>query len=492
MNRTREKKEVYINPFQEDFVKATQPMVIGVAGRGVGKSATIGIRNRLQMSNIARAKIFFASTTYNQILTKTLPSIEQMWNQFGLREYISPAEPGHYVIGKKPPREFMNPYSPPRKYMNVISFFNGFTIELLSMDRPDLARGGSYDGGEIDEAALIKQEFLTKVLLPSVRGNRHRFRHYMHQQVAMYTSMPWKQSGQYILDYEQKAKAYPDEYFYREATALENIEILGQKGIDRLRREMSPLEFEVEVMNKRITRVEDGFYHAFDEEKHTYTPGYKYAEGERGIFTESRKDYNNEHLLELSFDFSGWFNGVLVIQTNGKTEQVIDSFYTKEERKIAELVDDFCDAYMDHKFKMVRVWGEPRGWDKNPTGPAIYAQIQQQLTARGWQVDIRARAERTAEHVLRHHFMNEVLKEQMQNLPVIRINDESCKDLIIAIHLTEITPDFKKNKKKERDRTFPQEHAPHFTDMLDYYIYGKYSHFMKGMDRKKGNRVTFG
>lgn len=469
-------QEFYINKKQEEFLKGNQRIKVSVWGRGAGKSSLIGIRNRIGMSELPRAKIFFSSSTYAQILTKTMPAIEAMWQTFGLKEYVSAEDKGHYVIGKKPPKEFIQPYSPPRKYQNVITFFNGFTIEFLSMDRPDLARGGSYDGGDIDEAALVHREHFAKVLLPSVRGNSHHFNSPMHQQVCLYTSMPWKSSGSWILDYEAKALSDPDTYFYLEATAEDNLKVLGKDYIEILRKEMSPLEFAVEVMNQRMNRTEGQFYHEFNDQVHCYQPAYIYAEGERGIALEGiQGDYNPEQIIELSMDFSGWFNGMLCIQPEKNEDKIFDLFFVKDDKKINHMIDEFCHIYIGHRLKIVRVWGEPRGHDRQPNSGSLFEQVKAKFSEHGWACEIKAKPIRTTAHAVRHYFMNELLEEKNRRLPKMRINQDKCKELIIAIQMTAVKPDFTKDKSKEKDRNFPQEHAPHFTDMLDYYFFEKYS-----------------
>lgn len=466
MSRT---KKIFLNNKQRRFINAQQKTRCFVGGRGSGKSTCIGVVNRMRASVMPRAKVFFASTTYNQILTKTLPAIENMWQMMGMQEDI------HYVVGKRPPKHFDLPYSPPRNHTNVISLMNGYCIEMLSMDRADLARGGSYDGGDIDEAALVNSEDFQKILIPSIRGNSHRFRTHWHQNVNLYTTIPWKPSGFWIFDFEEKAKIYPDEYYYIESTAYDNIEILTQKGIDRMQREMGYLAFQVEVMNKRITKVEDGFYSALDEDKHGYTPTYEYGQGERGITVTGTKDVDKENFLELSFDFSGWFNCVTIWQESKGEEHCKDALHVKGSKKLDDLIDLFANKYKGHHRKFVRIWGEPRGHDRQPMTPSIYESLTAMFNRKGWQVEISVPpGRRTSNHKDRHTFVNEVLSESNPSYPKVRWNEDSCKDVIIAMNSTQVRPDFTKDKSKEKIRSFPQEHAPHYTDTVDYYLVQKH------------------
>lgn len=482
----RRNKSVYHNPKQIAFLKARQKFRVNVWGRGSGKSTAIASINYIKMRYLPRAKVFFSSSTYNQILTKTLPPIEAMWSTLGLKENL------HFVVGRRPPKNFNRPYAPPRKYENVVTFFNGYTIEFLSMDRPDLARGGSYDGGDIDEAGLVPQDRLNRVLLPSIRGNRNRFSHWLHHNKNLYSSMPWKSTGQYLLDYAEKAVAYPDLYFYSEATAEDNLVVLGKEGIAELRRELTHEEFMVEVMNQPLRRVPDGFYPHFNEKQHTYAPEYVYGEGKRGVTVEGAKDVNTKAMLEVALDFGGWFSCASVWQEDLGVERCINTFHVKEDGTLNDLVDAICGEYAGHKFRRVRVWGEPRGHDKSATGDTVYDQVARRFRYNGWYVEVRApRGYRGSAHEQRHYFLNDILSEQYLHLPKVRINEETCRDMIYAIMMTSIKPDFKKDKSKERDRTYPQEHAPHYTDGLDYYFMQKYFSKAKQHGMKLDDPVVF-
>jgi len=467
-------KGIYVNEKQQQFLQAKQPIKMLVGGRGSGKSSLIGLEQGPKLRHLPRAKTFFVSTTYSQILTKTLPSIEAMWHRMGLKEHESRQSPGHYIVGRRPPASWTKPYSRPRKYDNVITFWNGYTIEFLSMDRPDLQRGGSYDGGSGDEISLVKKEHINKVLLPAIRGNRHRFRSHLHQQFSMYCSMPWERDGNWVLDYEQKMEQFPDEYFYLETTAYDNVEVLGERGIEMMRRELSYLEFAVEVMNERITRTEEAFYHAFDSSHHCYTPAFQYGEGKRGILVKGTDAIDLKKPFDISLDFSGWINCMTIYQNSGREERMVDALYVKTPKSLNDLVDDFCIKYADHKKKIVYAWGEPRGHDKNPFGITFFNALKDRFLKNGWSCVIKAHAGRTNNHEDRYILINDILKEENHAHPRLRINREECKDPIIALQITKTKDDHKKDKSKEKDRNFPQEHAPHFTDTIDYYFMQKY------------------
>jgi hypothetical protein len=490
------KKAIYWNSKQLQFLQATQPIKIFLGGRGSGKSTTESGEQYKLAAGMPRSKGFLSSTTYNQILTKTLPAVESKWAQMGL------IEGADYVIGVKPPAGFEKCLEEPRKYDNVVSFSNGRRIEMLSMDRPDLARGGSYTDGAVDEMALVPQEHITKVLLPSLRmGLRDFGDSPLYRSFRGYTSIPWKPSGYYILDYEEKAKSNPGTYFFQESTAWDNVDVLGEEFIRMLERELPYLEFLVEVMNKRIRKVQDAFYHRFDPDKHTYQVRYLYDTGDRGIISNGIADqhYKPDGPIDFSFDFSGWFNPAIAFQEGftkeGNTRRMVEygihQFHVKPEQgKVPELVDMICNHYQNHKHKVCGIWGEPRGHDQKPdTLETVYQQIQKRFRSHGWTADIKVKPGQVKRHVERNTYMNDLLGESNPALPLVRLNDQTCKDAIIAMQVTGTKPDGSKDKSRESDRLFPQEHAPHYTDLIDYFLMQKHGWKVKSM-RSRGAMDT--
>jgi hypothetical protein len=473
---------LYLNPKQLQFFDANKPYKMFLGGRGSGKSTIEGLEQYQDMATMPKGLGFLAAPTYASLLNITLPASEQMWGDLGM------IEGEDYVVGKKPPATFEKSYKEPRKYENVISWANGYRLVMFSMDRPDLNRGGSFCAGALDEAALTPYQHVTKVLLPSIRGFVKEFRHARRGTFRAYTSIPWKPSGYWTLDYEQKSQSDPKNYHFTEATALDNIEALGADYVERLQAEMPYLEFLVEVMNERIKKVQDAFYHRFDPEKHTYTVQYLYDDSAKGIITKGTLDkhYKPEALLDVSFDFSGYFNCAAVFQeantrVSGRTcivEHMLHQFFVKVEHgKVAELVDKIAEHYQSHANKLIRLWGEPRGHDPKPdTHRTLFQQIQDRFASLGWRCEIRVKATQVRSHKERNMFINDLLAESNPMLPMLRINDATCKDVIIAMQVTSTKEDGGKDKSRERDRLFPQEHAPHFTDVLDYYLTQKHGH----------------
>ncbi len=362
------------------------------------------------------------------------------------------------------------------------------------MDRPDAGRGGSYDYGEVDEAALVSKKHIDSVLLPTLRGNLRRYRTHLLHSICFYTSMPRKSKGMWVLDLKDQALAYPDDIYYQEGSAMENLAILGDDYIERHRKTLPHIEFMMEIMNVMQTKLPDGFYPAFDRDRHTYQPRYIYTSGAKGIEVKGTKCGNPKKHLDISMDFSGWFQCATVWQEERNVEKCLHQFHVKGNEKIKDLVDQICEHYKDHKLKYVRLYGEPRGHDRNAYGPTIWDQIVKRFARHGWDAEVIVKpGTQVMSHQQRHEMMDEVLREDDTRMPSLRFNEDMAANVIISIENTDITKDFKKNKSKEKDRDYPQENAPHYSDTVDYFIEQKYGwKWTGGGEYVGGGDVVFG
>lgn len=476
-------KRVYFNQKQIDFVTAPQKIKTCVAGRGWGKSTVISLILLFMLKAMPRAKIFFSSTTIEQIKNMTLPPVLAKLAEMGI------IEGKHFVVGKDPwgansrCKWFKRPIAPVKKYDNVITFWNGFTVVMLSAAKPNSQRGGSYDAGIVDEAAFVKRGFWEKVLLKMVRGNLYKYDTPLHHSIFILTSQPRTSEGMWVLAMEQMAAAFPETYLFLWASARDNVVVLGEEWFRIQKQTSSHLDYLIEVENVRLKKLPDGFYHRLDEKKHEYRP--------IKDFTGRMLDVRADELLEASFDFKGKFNCCSVWQEQEFTERCVRQFFVKDAKKINGLVDDICLHFKDHRFKYIRLWGEPRGRDDNSIDEDIFTLISNRFKKNGWVVEIMVpKGRQTKRHKERFNFMEIIMDEEDYRLPKIRFNAEACENVIISMQGTDINPDYTKNKSAEKDPNFPQENAPHFGDTVDYYLY--YKHAWRLSDDSNSRAGTVG
>lgn len=484
-------KTIYLNAKQLAFAQAMQKKKVFVGGRGAGKSTVNGVQSFQFATFLPRSKGFILGLTYVQILTKFLPPVFDMWRNMSLVEHTDQRK-GHYVVGKRPPSNWQTPYQSPKYFNNVISFWNGVCIELISFDRANLNRGGNYDWGIIDEAALIPKERWDKEIRPSIRGNIYRFSHPCHQSMVFTTSMPWLQSGMWIVDMEEEMRQSPQEVFYVEATAEDNKDVLGERYLRDLRRDLPQLIYQVEVMNMRLARLPNGFYEQFDDRRHTYSNRFIYTDMEAGV-TYIEEDYSPIVPIELSFDFGAKFTCCIVGQEVAREMRIIHNFYDKRDMTVGNAEDTaaqddiitsvvkmFAAKYAGRHKSWINLWGDRNGNSRQANSTlTFFEQIERELSKYGFQVSLMVERRLDPLHEQKHLVINKLLSESDPHMPRIRINQTTCKELIVSIKQSPITAEFKKDKSSER-QDVPQERATHLSDAFDCLIYPKYHHQIEG------------
>lgn len=464
--------EVYFNARQIEFATAKQKIRVWIGGRGSGKSAGLALIIRRCVEELPRGKYLFASTTLEQILNSTLPPVLKKLEELGFVDGL------HFVVGKRPPDWFKTPFSPPKDYDNVLTFFNGFSLVFVSTAKPAGKRGGSYDGAIVDEAAFVKATTFKKVIVPMVRDNLGKYDSDLHQCIFLLTSQPTTADGHFVMEFEKEHLADPNQVLFLWTSARDNELVLGSEWFDLMRSTMGYSEYLSEVENVRQRKLPKSYYHTFDRDRHGYTKS-------PDAFARRKDD-----LIEVVWDFSGHFNCASVWQEYKGVEYCIGRFHTKlGEKKALGVVDKIVKAYSDHRFRYVRLWGEPRGKDDNPySDDDLYTSIQRHFEAASWHTEQKIASGKQAQrHKQRHFLFEKIFNESEPTYPRIRISLTDAEDVAIAIEKTGILPTFQKDKSMEGSDQFPQEWAPHYTDGMDNYIDQKYGWRFSNRNEQPGN-----
>jgi hypothetical protein len=486
-------KKIYLNRKQQEFLDAAQKTKTGIWGRGTGKTTIIADHIVDFIHQMPRSKGALLMKTFGQAYTKALPEIFDRQAEYGFQEHMSMAEPGHFVVCKTPPKWWGKPFKQPRKYDNTITYINGTMFDLLSFDRPDLSRGGSYDWLIVDEAALINYDQFKKTVRPLLRGNTRKWNHPKRFTLIIFTSRAWKPSGKWTETImKQLAAEHPDMYFYSEASAEENLEVLGADYFDRMKLEMDPLTYSVEILNKPISKLPNAFYEFLDEDKHTYEPEYTYNYEDDSWQISEENDVRSDLPLEPSFDFNAKFTSATIWQDLRPADnklRMLRNFYVKY-TNIEVLIDNICDHYTNHPTKIVNIYGGKDGLSKFKlhNDLTIYDRIMQKFHSRGWHailcVDVSLA---DVAHKLKYLVINNVLRGTNPELPTVEINAQSGKETFISMLNSPIRGDFEKDKSSESDNNVDQEFATHLSDTFDNYVYPKTRHIEANQSNEQQN-----
>lgn len=505
----------------------------GVWGRGTGKTqGPIANRAIFGVKSMPRGATGIVGTTYTQLLDRTLPPLIKSFEKFG---YIHGK---HFWVRKKPPEKFNIPEAiyPVLKPEYAIYWFNGHVFHLISQDKPGMANGKNLDAIIADEVRFMNHDKYMSDIAPTNRGNLEYFGHLPHHHmVTMYTDMPTTTSGRWIFDKEQhvnKSKVaeiisiqiaqnqlkqelrHPrtttprkkylakkiDNYqfvlnelrrgsvYYSEASSLDNIQILGEEQIAQWRRELLWPVFQASILNKRIIHTDQSFYNQFDEYRHTYTSSNdKYIESlpmylPNGIEKNCKKDGDliENKPLDIAFDYGSHINCMVIGQDNRNFYRIINALYVKGDLRLHDLINKFVNYYASYPKKEVNYYYDHTAQVTDTTRvDRVSDVVKAALIKHGWKVH-GINIGQQPRHDTRYRLFQSVLAEKETNkYKPLRFNAENCRELTTSIQQAGVLQGkngFEKDKRNERNSSFPQEEATHFTDAFDTLYIGVFKH----------------
>lgn len=478
-------QQVYLNDVQRDLMTVVQAKdTVLVAGRAFGKGMVHALWNRRNFERMPGSVTGFVSANIKRALTNTLPSMLVHWENWGLKRNV------HWAIGIKPPKAWgwKQPIFPVQNYENVLSFYNGSVGYIISQDRVGTSNSQSYDALDIDEAKFIDYDQLKDETLPALRGNRQYFgKHFFHHSTLISSDMPVTKKGSWFLTYDKKCdpevialiRSYvaeirnievkvrtmiskgvvPPQYLkdelrvlnrdlcrlrsvaldYREVSTIDNLVVLGEAFIRQLKRDLPPLTFQTSVLCKRIGIARDGFYSSMTE-RHKYSAsnfshidslGYDFDKlKEPSSLFDS--DIDKEKPICIAFDYNANINWLVAGQPRNGKLLILKSFYVKYERKLNELVGDFCSYYRHHHNKRVIFYYDATAKqgsyavDNMTFASVIVNAFRQQ----GWfvtEVDIGPPMKQMQKHFL----INRMFDGKAHLIPMFNI--ENNEDLLISV-----------------------------------------------------------
>ena len=376
-----------------------------VAGRRTGKTDSIAAPFVLKMmQRMPGSTGGIVVPTFKHGLTNTLPGLFAAWNRWGYKKGI------HYVVGRRPPKQFAQPITVPECWEQAITFYNGSVAILLSQDRVGAANSLTLSWLLIDEAKFIDPVRLHEETFPANGGIKTHFsRHSFNHAMLILSDMPQSKRGSWFLEYEKDmdpkiinaigAGVYeqwrqhqkimemrskgiePPEYlkghlrrldreinrlrsvatYYREYSAVENVELLGEQYLRDMKRDLTPLTFQTSIMCKKIGIARDGFYSSMKEGHKYNASDFEYLDNlgfdflPDSLDCRADRDLNRYAPICIGMDYNANINWIVAGQPDEHTGRlnILKSFYVKYERKIPALVADFCQYYSAHQNKTI-------------------------------------------------------------------------------------------------------------------------------------------
>lgn len=512
-----------------------------IAGRGFGKSCLIWWLMIKIVREMPRSCWVLQGKNFQQILTRTLPGTLSFAEKLGYRNGLD------YFINTFPPKTYARPFECPLKPDNCLFVVDHTNMSCVafpffSQDGTSSSRGPNRDGVIADESLLLDIDKFNEEALATNRGNDTYFgKHKFHHGIFHFTSMPTGESWLFDLDeYYKKDKNnflvtqnkiidlqleyarnrerssrielwreiyelnklinfYPSNKgdYYVEYSAFDNITNLGVRYIDDLYDSMTEGLFCVEVLNKRVTQIENSFYPKLDRSIHTYTGHFDdsylqsldidFVNFDRKSLTSLQdKDCNTNQPLDIGLDFGTAINWLIVGQpsTDRKQYTFLKNFYVKSPKNIDDVVKEFCEYYKHHNKKLIYLYPDGEGNVKraNVRHQQTYVeQISKIFYQYGWSVSNEKPIQYNTAHKDTFLTWARCLgngEKEDSIYPKIRINSVNCKELIYSMEQTPAIDhgrnDIRKDKTSEKRLIGNREQATDAGDAADQIIQTKF------------------
>lgn len=524
---TDQRKKVYFNKPQRLTQLIGANTTVIVAGRRTGKTDSIAapfvLRNMQRMPGSTGGIVV---PTFKHGLTNTIPGLLAAWKRWGFIEGV------HYVVGKKPPKDFMQPITPPEVWEHVISFYNGSVAVVISQDIPGSSNSLTLSWLLVDEAKFINYAKLKDETLPANGGIKSHFgKHSFNHSIMILSDMPQTKKGSWFLHYRDKmdreliatieATVYElwkirdrilsyrerkmpvPEYlrdrrrrldrqlnqmrsvavYYREYSSIENLQLLGENYIKQMKRDLTPLTFQTSILCKRIGIAKDGFYssmregHKYDANNNDFLSSLgldaslRHPDVLETVSSQADADVNTDAPICIGMDFNANINWIVAGQPGARRLNVIKSFFVKYERKLPALVGDFCRYYSTHANKTVVFYYDSTALGSNyaVNEQDFHWVVCHEFEMHGWQVES-IYLGNPMRHDEKQLLINNGFAGKQRLMPFF--NRSNNEDLILALQGAGVSVGrngFKKNKAGEKLAESEEDLLEHRTDGTDAF-----------------------
>lgn len=509
--------QVYLHKGQLLWYRCLANSSVNIYSRRWGKSYPVGLQIMTNVLEMPRSTGVYVASTFRQAHSRTLPAALQAMEAFGWKRDV------HYVIGHKPDPKlgFDTPMFQPSDLKDVVWFANGTIMVIVSQEVVLSANSMTIHWLIADEAKGLSYDKLANEIFPAIGGSSRYYNDpakYPHLWGKhFFTDMPATKDGQWLIqNYEkeydkelcddiirletlrqrllcegqlrQAAALVPKinvlrskALYFQERSIFDNIAIVGNDYVKRCARDLTPMVFNASILCKRVDEVDGKFYVNFDPNLHTYTATnndlldeYKNKPYDSLI----DNDVQQNQPIAIAFDYNAQINWLVAGQIQGSILRIIHSFFTKNDRRLREVVSDFCYYFRFHKNKTVCYYYDATAKAVNyvERGHDAVFVVRDELRKNGWTV-IEKDMGTPMHHDQKHLIINNALQGSEKLVPML--NRDNNEELIQAIPLTGVTINslgFRKDKSgekaKETPATLPYELRTDGTDAMDTLILG--------------------
>jgi len=493
-----------------------------LAGRGTFKTSRgIALYVVDMVYEMPRSTGVGVGLSFESLGDNTIPPLLHALEEFGL------INGEHYVIGKRPPKDWPRPYGGilNDKYDHVMSWHNGTCIYLVSLKRKGSANGISAQWGFFDEVKFMDEKELMDEIFPIFRGNEqtkkifsasggYLSKFFATDKKADPVKIKWllnkrkrvneelvnivvtlqlhlnelktryKTAGvnnrqvmrKQIYEIEQKLSRLRQNMVYvAEVSAYDVLYAHGENWLNDKRRNSKQHEFEITYENKDPDKPGESFYPDFDTDTHCY---------------DIENDIDLARPFIIATDYQHSIAPITIAQLSRLpgcediSLNYVDNLYavpefepgmlSEEERlqvisgELQEAVQLFCDRYRSHPVKKVYYVYDQTATGKRVNADQYFVIVKKILKRNNWKV-IDVYTAEAPEHYMKYQDSRQWLTGDYNDAPAIRIS-KRCTKLIISITGSAATIKNGKTQKlktDERHSNMDQSETTHFSDTFD-------------------------
>lgn len=243
---------------------------------------------------------------------------------------------------------------------------------------------------------------------------------------------------------------------YRVYSSLTNMHVLGENFIRQQKRDLPPLIFQTSILCIPVDILADGFYSSMRPTHKYRAVDYHQLDAlgipSKPVDTDSRydADLRKDIPLCIAFDWNANINWLVVGQADYTSHRlnVLKSFFVKYDRKVPELIQDFCTYYEHYTRREVIFYYDATALGSNyaVNNQDFQWVVSHELRKHGWNCRP-VYIGRPMNHIEKHLLINRGFSGQASLIPYF--NEDNNEYLLISIQTAGVY-NGKKDKRGEK------------------------------------------
>jgi len=466
---------------QWDILESSKALNLFLAGKGSGKSHLAGIISASLITEYPQCRGFIGANTYEQVNTSTLVRVFAVWKELDITEYTEQNKRGCYVVNKQPPKCFKQSDDKYINYNNIISFANGCTIYIGSLENAKAHEGKEFGWAILDETKDSREQDVKDTILTRLRqkglivnGKEINPLYVLTSPAKVDWINKWFELDKHID--EINAHIYSDTDYYKLITdnklcvissTYHNSRNLPENYFNVLKESNTDENYNTIVYANPFGRSGGEYYTGFERKRHV-----------------TKTQYNPDLPLHISFDFNYVpYNPAGIFQMQKVDDlwhvYMIDEFaLTSPKNSVEHVCEAILARYGNHKAGIF-LYGDATGKAGSIAGKeqrsywdTVFWKFKHKIVEKSKRVP-RSNPPNNA----RRDFINRIFEEK----PNIRLFiGEHCTHMINDLMYCKEDAEGGKDKKTVKNEN-GQSYQPygHFGDLIECYLCKCYENWFK-------------